>query len=198
MFGVRTCDGAVSAGESCPVSLHDGSLPPDWGISSVRYIPPVFWGLFHVCHHSDHHVCLLVALSWLCHISQENAVYSSHFEDGKVRENWPQKRSLVVLCLRLLSAVVLHLCSVKFESMSTSDGNPEFPQNSSAGFQARYQKQTLPVWSFPLWGIHGGHSLAGYSKHLWDFLFGKFPSSHFAILRVQYAPKFYSCLLNCL
>lgn len=28
----------------------------------------------------------------------------------------------------------------------------------------------------------------GDSKHLWDFLFGKFPSSHFAILQVQFTP----------
>lgn len=113
------------------------------------------------------------------------------------REKCSQKRSLVMLCLRLLPAVVLYVFFVELESTSTSEGNPEFSQNSGIGFQGLYQKQTLPIWSFPRWGIHVGCSLAGYSKHLWDFLFGKFPSSHFAILQVQYAPKFYSCLLNC-
>lgn len=64
------------------MSLHDGGLPPDWAISSVWHILPVFCGVFHACHHSDHLVCLLVALS--CPVSEENAVYSSHFEDGKL------------------------------------------------------------------------------------------------------------------
>lgn len=36
--------------------------------------------------------------------------------------------------------------------------------------------------------------MAGYSKHLWDFLFGKFPSSHFAILQVQFTPPAISLL----
>lgn len=68
------------------------------------------------------------------------------------------------------------------------------PQNGSAGFLALYRKQTFPVWGFPLWGIHSG-SLAGYSKYLWDFLFGKFPSSHFAILQIQFSPTTVSLLL---
>lgn len=80
------------------------------------------------------------------------------------------------------------------QSACTWEGNPEFPQNGSTGFLALYRKQTFPVWGFPLWGIHSGCSLAGYSKYLWDFLFGKFPSSHFAILQVQFTSTTISLL----